>query len=95
MYEKSAAFYDAIYAGIGKDYQEESDRIAALIIVEKPGQKKIVIGRGGQNIKQMGIQARKEIESLLQVRQVYLELTVKVVPGWRNKKYFLDSLGVQ
>ena len=69
-------------------------RITASILVEKDGQKKIVIGRGGQLVKQIGVEARKEIEDLLQVRQIFLGLNVKVEPGWRNRDPLLDALGV-
>ncbi|MEJ2079039.1 MAG: GTPase Era [Acidobacteriota bacterium] len=69
-------------------------RITASILVEKDGQKKIVIGRGGKVVKQIGIEARQEIETLLQVRQIFLGLNVKVEPGWRNKEPLLDALGV-
>lgn len=69
-------------------------RISASILVEKDGQKKIVIGRGGKVVKQIGIEARQEIEPLLQVRQIFLGLNVKVEPGWRNRKPLLDALGV-
>lgn len=70
-------------------------RIVASILVEKPGQKKIVIGRGGKMIKQIGIEARKDIEEFLQVEKIYLDLNVKVVPDWRNREPFLDDLGVR
>ena len=69
-------------------------RITASILVEKDGQKKIVIGRGGQLVKQIGVEARKEIEDLLEVRQIFLGLNVKVEPGWRNRDPLLDALGV-
>ncbi|MGH9339343.1 MAG: GTPase Era [Acidobacteriota bacterium] len=66
-------------------------RIAASIIVEKDGQKKIVIGRGGKMIKMIGTEARKEIQGFLDVRKVYLDLKVKVVTGWRNIEYLLNE----
>lgn len=69
-------------------------RISASILVEKDGQKKIVIGRGGKMIKQIGTEARKEIEQVLGVPRVYLELYVKVEPDWRNREYLLDELGL-
>ncbi len=69
--------------------------IAASIIVEKPGQKKIVIGRGGKMIKEIGIEARKEIQFFLDVKRMYLDLNVKVVPAWRNTQHLLDELGVR
>lgn len=68
-------------------------RITASILVDKDGQKKIVIGRGGQMIKQIGVDARKEIEELLEVRRIYLDLNVKVEPGWRDREHLLDALG--
>lgn len=67
-------------------------RITASIIVDKPGQKKIVIGRGGKMIKDVGVSARKEIESLLGVKQIYLDLNVKVLPDWRNHQHLLNEL---
>lgn len=70
-------------------------RIVASVLVEKSGQKKIVIGRGGKMIKQIGIEARKDIERFLQVEKIYLDLNVKVVPDWRNREPFLDDLGVR
>lgn len=68
--------------------------ISASILVEKEGQKKIVIGRGGQMIKKIGTEARREIEQLLGVPKVYLELYVRVEPGWRDREYLLDELGL-
>ncbi|MFB3904443.1 MAG: GTPase Era [Acidobacteriota bacterium] len=67
-------------------------RIFASIIVDKESQKKIVIGRAGQMIKQIGIEARQEIQSFLEVRKVYLDLNVRVVPGWRNLDQLLDEM---
>ncbi len=70
-------------------------RVSASVIVDKEGQKKILVGRSGQMIKQIGTAARKEIESFLQVRRIYLDLNVKVVPGWRNRGGMLDELDVR
>ncbi len=72
--------------------EEDFVRITASIIVDKPGQKKIVIGRGGKMIKEIGVSARKDIEELLQVKKIYLELNVKILPEWRNRHYLLDEL---
>jgi GTPase len=80
------------------DESEREDgfvRITASILVEKDGQKKIVIGRGGQMIKEIGIAARKEIEEILEVRKIYLDLNVKVEPGWRNLEHLLDRIQVR
>ena len=70
-------------------------RITASIIVEKEGQKKIVVGRGGQMVKAIGTEARREIEELLGVNRVYLELNVKVIEGWRDREHLLDELSVR
>ncbi len=53
------------------------------IVVEKESQKKIVIGSQGQMLKQIGIEARADIEGLLGKR-VFLELYVRVKPKWRD-----------
>jgi len=68
--------------------------IHCAIFVERPSQKKIVIGHGGSRLKEVGTRARHDIEKLLG-RRVHLELFVKVEAEWRNKENLLDSLGVQ
>ncbi len=65
--------------------------IAAVIYCERPGQKAILIGKGGVKLKEIGTGARKEIESLLGTR-VYLELRVIVEPRWRESRGFVESL---
>jgi GTP-binding protein Era len=70
-------------------------RITASVIAEKPGQKKIIIGRGGKMIKEIGIAARKDIEALLGVNKIFLDLNVKVVPGWRDHQHLLDEMEVR
>lgn len=66
-------------------------RIAAAIYCERPGQKAILIGKGGAKLKAIGTAARKEIESLLGTR-VYLELRVIVEENWRQSRAFVESL---
>jgi len=66
--------------------------IAANIIVERPGQKRIVIGKGGSKLKQIGSEARADIEQLLD-RRVMLRLWVKVRSGWTNDVSALKQLG--
>lgn len=75
-------------------FEESENRwvIHALILVERSGQKQIVIGQKGQLIKQMGIQARKDLMSLLDAR-VHLELWVKVKENWSDDERALASLG--
>lgn len=65
--------------------------ILATIHVERPGQKKIVIGAKGETLKKIGALARKEMEALLG-RRIYLELFVKVSEDWRNRAQFLNEL---
>ncbi len=66
--------------------------IDATIIVEKNSHKEIVIGRGGSMIKQIGIEARKEIEKFLD-NKVNLKLWVKVEKDWRKKEKLVDRFG--
>ncbi len=72
-------------------YKEKN--IYAKIIVEKDGQKGIVIGKQGKMIKKIGILARKDIEELVG-HNVNLELFVQVVKDWRNSANFLAKLGI-
>jgi len=66
-------------------------RIFATIRVEREGQKRIVIGAGGAMLKKIGTQARQEMERLFAVR-IYLDLHVRVEPGWRERSAFLKAL---
>lgn len=68
--------------------------IGANILVEKAGQKGIIIGKRGEKLKSIGTLARKDIERLLDVK-VFLELWVKVKPGWRENKAALTELGLK
>ena len=74
------------------DWESEPIHIKANIIVEKDGQKGIVIGAGGKRIKNIGQQARKDIEELLG-KHVFLELFVKVQEGWRDDEKSLETYG--
>lgn len=72
--------------GVVVDYLSETDRllrIDAVIYVERKSQKGIVIGKGGRMIREVGRDAREELERLLGTR-IYLELHVKVHPRWRD-----------
>ncbi len=66
--------------------------IKANIIVEKQGQKGIVIGKDGQRIKKIGQQARTDIEKLLN-KHIFLELFVRVQEGWRDDEKSLETYG--
>ncbi|MFA5007403.1 MAG: GTPase Era [Candidatus Izemoplasmatales bacterium] len=66
--------------------------IHASIVVERPGQKAIIIGNRGEMLKKIGTLARLDIEELLGTK-VFLELFVKVEPDWRNREYYLKNYG--
>ena len=66
-------------------------RIAAAIFCERDSQKAILIGKGGQKLKQMGTSARMELEKRFN-KKVYLELFVKVKAGWRQSAAFVEEL---
>jgi len=67
-------------------------KIRAEIIVQRESQKAIIIGEGGKMIKQIGSEARKEIEQFID-QKVFLELFVKVRPKWRENELFLKEYG--
>ena len=77
---------------------DESDpeklQIYCAVYVERPSQKGIIIGKGGSQLKQIGSEAREDIEKLLG-RHVHLQLFVKVVEDWRNKEQELDEMGIR
>jgi GTP-binding protein Era len=79
-----------------ENWREEPDgtEIHCVIYVERDSQKPIVIGRGGQKLKEVGTRARRAIEGLLD-RHVRLYLFVRVQPHWRNDPYTLDELGIE
>jgi len=66
-------------------------KIAAAIYCERTGQKAILIGKQGTMLKQIGTNARKDLESLLGTR-VFLELFVKVKDDWRSSRGFVEEL---
>lgn len=69
-------------------------RIFAAVIVDKPGHKAIVIGRGGDKLKRISSEARAELERLFDGK-VYLEVWVKVKSGWADDERALKSLGYE
>ena len=67
-------------------------KIQAEIIVERESQKAIILGHHGESIKKTGTQSRISIEEFVG-KKVFLELFVKVVSDWRNKKNYLKRFG--
>lgn len=70
------------------------DHIYASIIVEKESQKGIIIGKGGDTVKRIGIYSRKKIESL-SGKKVFLDLQVIVKKGWSKDKEYLKKIGYE
>ena len=79
---------------ITSKFEEKKEIINILvdIIVDRDSIKKIVIGKNGQLLKSVGIEARKDIEGLMG-KKVYLELYVKTIKNWRDKERYLNELG--
>jgi len=77
-----------------EEYIDEEDitRIRALIIVERNSQKGILIGKGGDMLKRLGYESRKEIERFID-KHVYLETFVKVDKDWRGSEQKLKKYG--
>ena len=71
---------------------EKLNTIYATILIDKPGQKAIIIGRSGEKLKLISSQARKEMEILFN-KKVYLQVWVKVRSGWANDVHVLKQLG--
>lgn len=74
------------------EYNNNAVNIKATIIVDRENLKKILVGKNGTMIKEIGIKAREEIEPLLN-KNVYLELFVKIIPRWRDREKFLNEIG--
>ncbi|MCH5214998.1 MAG: GTPase Era [Muribaculaceae bacterium] len=74
------------------DEKEGAIHIMCVIYVERDSQKGILIGKGGEKIKKIGIEARKDIEKFFG-KSVYLQLFVKVEKDWRNRENKLRSFG--
>lgn len=68
--------------------------ILAAIYCEKQSHKGIIIGKGGEKLKQIGSRAREDLERFLDAK-VYLELWVRVKEDWRNKESFMTDIGFE
>lgn len=93
LYEKEIPYSTEVIITAFKE-EEHINRISAEIIVERESQKNILIGKGGEMMKKVGTYARKDIEEFLQ-KKVFLELFVKVLPDWRNRKNYLKRFGYE
>lgn len=82
----------AVYVEEMKQRTKDKVYIRATVFVERDSQKRIVIGKHGSILKEVGFKARQEIENLLG-SSVYLDIWVKVKSDWRNKAASLSELG--
>ena len=73
-------------------YNRDSVNIKATIVVDRENLKKILVGKNGGMIKEIGTRSRMDIEPLVG-KKVYLELFVKVIPKWRDREKFLNEIG--
>jgi len=91
LYQQEIPYETTVLVGA---FEEKTTltKIVADIIVQRESQKAIILGEGGKMIKQVGSQARKDIEAFIG-RKVFLELFVKVRPKWRDNELFLKEYG--
>ena len=75
------------------EHKEKVTVVYATIHVERATQRMIVLGKGGKTIKRIGTEARRDVERLLGT-PIYLDLKVRVSPGWRSDTKFLERLGL-
>lgn len=93
LYEKEIPYSTEVIITAFKD-EPKIIRISAEIIVERDSQKNILIGKAGEMLKKVGTYARRDMEEFLQ-KKVFLEMFVKVIPDWRNRKNYLRSFGYE
>ncbi|TET22620.1 MAG: GTPase Era [Candidatus Cloacimonadota bacterium] len=93
QYGKEIPYCTAVYIDEFREANgEKKDYIRAIILVERDSQKRILIGKKGDAIKNLGIAARKNIEQFLD-RPVFLELFVKTKKKWRENVTILRNIG--
>jgi GTP-binding protein Era len=86
-----------VTAVVTEKYEQERDDFAHIycaIFVERASQKKIIIGKGAERLREIGTAARHDIERLVGHR-IYLELFVRVQENWRNSERALDDIGIK
>lgn len=91
LYEDEIPYHTTV---IVNEFKEKTTlvKIVANIIVHRETQKGIILGAGGKMIKELGTEARKEIEKFLR-QKVFLELFVKTRPKWRDNETYLKEYG--
>jgi len=91
LYEDEIPYHAAVLVN---EFKEKTGliKIGADIIVQRETQKGIILGQGGKMIRQLGTEARKDIEAFLGSK-IFLELFVKVRPHWRDNDIHLKEYG--
>ncbi|EED87859.1 predicted protein [Thalassiosira pseudonana CCMP1335] len=89
-FDESKRYLDEDSVGSGKN--KSMIRIGATILVERDSQKGIVVGKGGQQIKDLGMNARKKLQVFFDTK-IFLDLRVKVDKNWRNNAEKLKKYG--
>lgn len=91
LFEEEIPYHTTV---VVSEFKQKSTliKIRAEIIVQRESQKAIIIGEGGRMIRQIGSEARKEIEEFVDSK-IFLELFVKVRPKWRENEIFLKEYG--
>lgn len=84
--------YSCTVEVVSYEADEDLDRISANIIVNRKSQKGMLIGKGGEAIKRLGIRSRESIEEFIG-KQIFLDLHVKVREKWREKENWVRNLG--
>lgn len=92
-YRKEVPYHTEMVVDSFKE-EENLIRISATIYVARESQKIIIIGKGGEAIKKVGIEARKDIEAFVG-KKVFLELSVKVADNWRDDPRALRRFGYE
>ena len=79
-----------------ENYEEEEDlvHIQVLIVVDRDNLKKIIIGKQGAMLKEIGTMARKDMENFLG-KKVFLETYVKTLKNWRDEEKYFEELGLK
>ena len=88
-----AVVIDEFFDAKAQGDKVENTKISASILVNRPSQRAIVVGKKGSVIKEIGTNARKKIEAMVGGK-VFLNLHVKVSPKWFKNNFVLDELGL-
>ena len=80
-----------VVEGVREDEEKALSVVTASIVVEREGQKAIVVGKGGAMIREIGTAAREELEAT-SGRRYFLDITVRVRPDWRDDERFLSRI---